>query len=104
MRVRELAEALLALPEEYQDSIVVTTEDGMGGGWVEMNRLVAIPELGGVHSTYKTNMSFDIHERVIWMVPGGDRLSQDAEDEGWKVVHLNTQPVPPTRRDLPTKG
>lgn len=90
MNVRELREALAALGPEYDESMVVVFEPGMGLQPGEATRLITVPKIENIDHRY----SYEIFERVVMIDAGGQQVSKNAEQEGWKVPYYN-----PTRRD-----
>lgn len=94
MNVKELIAALQALGPEYEESMIVVDEPGMGGPG-EAKRLITVPEISGL---WEFN-SFDRFEKVVYIDNSAcSGVSKQAEEEGWKVPYCNPilrTPLPP---------
>lgn len=81
MKVKDLREALLSLPAEMDESVIVVSPGGMSGP-EEATRIIRIPCLYGSG----TCLSFQYHHNALWLDTGGERLSAKADEEGWEVI------------------
>ena len=82
MNVRELKEALVALPAEYDESTVVVNATGIFGPG-EATRLITIPELKGVDH----QPSYAVFKNAVWLDDGGPSVSKQGEAEGYRVPY-----------------
>jgi len=90
MTVAQLIKALSDLGPEYANSMVITNQAGFSAP-AEATRIITIPLfIGGVDGGFST----DLHRNVVWVNQGGDRVSPQAEKEGWKVPYVNLQLTP----------
>lgn len=91
MTVEDLRKALAELPPEYDASVVVVAQPGMGVA--EATRLILIPTFTGLDGRY----SFEEFDQAVWLCAGGVRLSKEAEAEGWTVAYHNPSAAEPSR-------
>jgi hypothetical protein len=87
VKVKDLRAALLALPPEMDESVIVVSPGGMSNP-EEATRLIQIPRLYGSGRCH----SYQYYPNVLWLDVGGALVSTQAEKEGWKVVFLHAEP------------